>query len=52
MGGELFSDAMGAPGTYEGTYVGMLDHNITVIARALGADVPARGMNGTLSAGF
>ncbi|MDA7967193.1 MAG: manganese transporter, partial [Ruegeria sp.] len=52
VGGELFSDAMGAPGTYEGTYVGMLDHNITVIARALGADVPARGMNGTLSAGF
>lgn len=40
IGGELFSDAMGEPGTYEGTYVGMIDHNVTVIAGALGADVP------------
>ncbi len=52
VGGELYSDAMGEPGTYEGTYIGMLDHNITVVAGALGADVPARGMNGKLSAGF
>lgn len=52
VGGELFSDAMGEEGTYEGTYLGMLDHNITVIAGALGAEVPARGMNGKLSAGF
>ena len=52
IGGELYSDAMGEPGTYEGTYVGMLDHNITVIARALDADAPARGMNSRLSAGF
>jgi len=52
IGGELFSDAMGADGTYEGTYVGMLDHNITTISSAFGADVPARGMNGKLSAGF
>jgi len=52
VGGELFSDAMGEDGTYEGTYIGMLDHNITVIAGALGADVPERGMNGKLSAGF
>ncbi|SDX31498.1 manganese/zinc/iron transport system substrate-binding protein [Ruegeria halocynthiae] len=52
VGGELYSDAMGEPGTYEGTYIGMLDHNITVIAGALGADAPARGMNGKLSAGF
>nr|WP_282095261.1 zinc ABC transporter substrate-binding protein [Epibacterium ulvae] len=52
IGGELFSDAMGADGTYEGTYVGMLDHNITTISSALGADVPTRGMNGKLSAGF
>ncbi|MEO1107064.1 MAG: zinc ABC transporter substrate-binding protein [Pseudomonadota bacterium] len=52
VGGELFSDAMGVDGTYEGTYVGMLDHNITVIAGALGADVPERGLNGKLSAGF
>jgi manganese/zinc/iron transport system substrate-binding protein len=52
IGGELFSDAMGTPGTYEGTYVGMIDHNATVIAGALGADVPARGMAGKLSAGL
>ncbi|MDK3074239.1 zinc ABC transporter substrate-binding protein [Sedimentitalea sp. JM2-8] len=51
IGGELFSDAMGPEGTYEGTYVGMIDHNVTVIAAALGADVPARGMSGKLSAG-
>jgi manganese/zinc/iron transport system substrate-binding protein len=52
VGGELFSDAMGPDGSYEGTYVGMLDHNITTIAGALGADVPERGMNSKLSAGF
>ena len=51
IGGELFSDAMGAPDTYEGTYVGMLDHNATVITRALGGDAPERGLNGRLAAG-
>ena len=51
IGGELYSDAMGQPGTYEGTYVGMIDHNATVIARALGADVPASGMSGKLTLG-
>lgn len=51
IGGELFSDAMGAPGTYEGSYIGMIDHNITTIARALGGQVPARGLNGKLAAG-
>ena len=50
IGGELFSDAMGPAGTYKGTYVGMIDHNITTIARALGADVPATGMAGQLRA--
>lgn len=49
IGGELYSDAMGIPGTYEGTYVGMVDHNATVIAGALGADVPPHGMSGKLS---
>lgn len=51
IGGELFSDAMGAVSTYEGTYIGMIDHNVTVIARALGARVPVRGMDGKLAAG-
>jgi manganese/zinc/iron transport system substrate-binding protein len=36
IGGTLYSDAMGAPGSYRGTYIGMLDHNSTTIARALG----------------
>ncbi|WP_273522108.1 metal ABC transporter solute-binding protein, Zn/Mn family [Rhodosalinus sediminis] len=44
IGGELYSDAMGEPGTYEGTYIGMIDHNATTIARALGGTAPARGM--------
>ncbi|MEM1330106.1 MAG: zinc ABC transporter substrate-binding protein [Planctomycetota bacterium] len=48
IGGELFSDAMGDDGTYEGTYIGMIDHNVTTVARALGGDAPERGMNGRL----
>jgi len=51
IGGSLYSDAMGAPGTYEGTYVGMIDHNVTTIAQALGGTVPARGFQGRLAAG-
>ncbi len=49
IGGSLYSDAMGEPGTYEGTYLGMLDHNVTVIARALGGSAPARGWMGELA---
>lgn len=48
IGGELFSDAMGPKGTYEGTYIGMIDHNVTIIARALGGKAPERGLNGKL----
>ncbi|HYH19303.1 MAG TPA: zinc ABC transporter substrate-binding protein [Azospirillum sp.] len=48
LGGALYSDAMGAPGTYEGTYVGMIDHNVTTIARALGGDAPAGGFQNKL----
>lgn len=49
IGGELYSDAMGEPGTYEGTYLGMIDHNATVIARALGGDAPEKGMSDLLN---
>ena len=49
IGGRLFSDAMGEHGTYEGTYIGMLDHNATTITRALGGDAPAKGMQDKLS---
>lgn len=48
IGGQLYSDAMGPEGSYEGTYIGMIDHNVTTIARALGGDAPLRGMNGKL----
>lgn len=47
VGGELFSDAMGTAGTYEGTYVGMLDHNATTITRALGGQAPEGGFRST-----
>ena len=45
IGGELFSDAMGPADSYEGTYVGMINHNATVITRALGGSAPERGFN-------
>jgi len=49
IGGQLFSDAMGKAGTYEGTYVGMIDHNVTTIVSALGGSVPTAGMQGKLT---
>jgi len=52
IGGELYSDAMGPDGTYEGTWIGMIDHNVTTIAAALGGTAPERGMSGRLSAGY
>ncbi len=35
IGGSLFSDAMGSEGTPEGTYIGMVRHNIDTIVAAL-----------------
>jgi manganese/zinc/iron transport system substrate-binding protein len=49
IGGQLFSDAMGKAGAYEGTYIGMIDHNVTTITRALGGQAPERGMSGRLN---
>ncbi|QDT36968.1 metal ABC transporter solute-binding protein, Zn/Mn family [Stratiformator vulcanicus] len=49
IGTDLFSDAMGPTGTYEGTYLGMLDHNATVITRALGGTAPVDGRVGKLT---
>ena len=51
IGGELFSDAMGVEGSYTGTYIGMIDHNVTTITRALGGVVPPRGMKFELEEG-
>jgi manganese/zinc/iron transport system substrate-binding protein len=35
IGGSLFSDAMGNPGTPEGRYPGMVRHNVNTIVEAL-----------------
>jgi len=35
VGGELFSDAMGEPGTPAVTYTGMVRHNVETIVKAL-----------------
>jgi manganese/zinc/iron transport system substrate-binding protein len=35
IGGSLYSDAMGSAGTPEGTYIGMVKHNIDTIVAAL-----------------
>jgi len=49
IGGKLFSDAMGPAGTYEGTYIGMMDHNITTIVNALGGSAPEGGFQNKLN---
>ena len=49
IGGALFSDAMGTRGNYTGTYLGMFDHNVTTIVRALGGKAPANGFGGLLA---
>jgi manganese/zinc/iron transport system substrate-binding protein len=35
IGGSLYSDAMGGPGTPDGTYIGMVRHNIDTIVEGL-----------------
>tara|TARA_R110001599_G_scaffold151792_4_gene336788 strand:+ start:7940 stop:8851 length:912 start_codon:yes stop_codon:yes gene_type:complete len=35
IGGKLYSDAMGADGTAEGTYIGMVKANVTIMVNAL-----------------
>jgi manganese/zinc/iron transport system substrate-binding protein len=39
IGGSLYSDAMGDAGTVEGTYAGMVRHNVETIVGALGRAV-------------
>jgi manganese/zinc/iron transport system substrate-binding protein len=39
IGGELYSDALGTAGTPEGTYTGMVRHNVRTIVQALGGVV-------------
>ena len=47
IGGELFSDAMGNEGTPEGTYIGMVRHNIDTIVKALIGDSKAHAPSTT-----
>jgi manganese/zinc/iron transport system substrate-binding protein len=39
IGGALFGDAMGDAGTPEGSYVGMVRHNVHTVVTALGGEV-------------
>lgn len=43
IGGTLLSDALGEPGTRQGTYIGMFEANVNTIAQALGGHVPEKG---------
>ena len=47
VGGSLFSDAMGDVGSWSGTYLGMVDHNATTVAKALGGQTPTGGWRST-----
>ena len=42
IGGRLFADAMGTPGTPQGTYIGMTRHNIDTIVDALRVELAYR----------
>ena len=37
---ELYSDAMGAPGSFSGTYIGMLAENVSTILQSWGLELP------------
>ncbi|MBX3406762.1 MAG: zinc ABC transporter substrate-binding protein [Phycisphaeraceae bacterium] len=50
VGGELYSDALGAPGTPGQTYLGMLRHNVETIVKALAPDAPPAAPSPTGSA--
>lgn len=45
IGGELYSDAPGAPGSGADTYIGMMQHNINTIVAALGGAPLAESTN-------
>ena len=42
IGGGLFADAMGTPGTPEGTYIGLMRHNVDTIVKALRSELAYR----------
>lgn len=37
---ELYSDAMGAPGDFGGTYIGMIAENVAIVVRSFGYSLP------------
>ena len=45
---ELSQEEFGKKSGFHRTYIGMIDHNATAIARALGGEAPERGLNGKL----
>ncbi len=45
IGGTLYSDAMGPVGSDAETYIGMIDHNVKTIVRALGGTVVSNGVS-------
>ncbi len=49
IGGTLYSDCMGAPGTWQGTYEGMIEHNVNLMSTALGGSAPEGGYRGAAS---
>jgi manganese/zinc/iron transport system substrate-binding protein len=42
VGGQLYADTMGELGTPQGTYLGMVESNVSTIVSALGGTVPQR----------
>jgi manganese/zinc/iron transport system substrate-binding protein len=51
IGGSLYSDALGNPGTPEGTYIGMVRHNVDTIAAALAGSPHADGPGSSSGSG-
>jgi len=39
IGGELYSDAMGDVSSEQGTYIGMMAHNLKTVVQSLGGTV-------------
>lgn len=46
IGGELYSDALGAANTPDGTYIGMVQHNVRTIVAALAPDAAPQTSEG------
>ncbi len=43
IGGSLYSDSMGSPGTEEGSYIGMFRSNVDAIVESLGRSIEVAG---------